>query len=395
MQKNPNWRGALSPERELVLLCARPNLDEAASARVREILRGTLNWTGVAATAHDHHVETFLHGNLKLAGGGLVPSEWAGNLHESARKAAGMSVLLSSELLRICEMFEKESVPLVPYKGPVLSQLAYGNPSERRFVDLDFFVPQKEMPRARDLLESGGYEAKFEIPGPSSRRRGTFPGQYAFFLAATRAQVELHTERTLRYFPVPLSFEKMSRRLITVVLCGRPVRTFSIEDTLVMLCVHGSKHFWERLLWILDVAQLVRTREVDWTRLKGIAAELESTRVVLLGLCLAQEFFGARVPVQLRDEIGRDRAIRELAEKVGEQYAEISSPAVGAVPRALLRIQMRDGIAQGLRHTLRLALSPTESDRGKVSLPLWLTPLYVLVRPWRLLREYGSGLKRR
>ena len=101
------------------------------------------------------------------------------------------------------------------------------------------------------------------------------------------------------------------------------------------------------------------------------------------------------MPVQLRDEIGRDRAIRELAEKVGEQYAEISSPAVGAVPRALLRIQMRDGIAQGLRHTLRLALSPTESDRRRVSLPLWLTPLYVLVRPWRLLREYGSGLKRR
>jgi hypothetical protein len=395
MRKNLNWRGALSPERELVLLCARPNLDEAASARVREILRGPLSWPGVAATTHDHHVETLLHENLKLAGGGLVPAEWTGNLRESARKAAGMSVLLSSELLRICEIFEKEGVPIVPYKGPVLSQLAYGNPSERRFVDLDFFVPQKEMPRARDLLESGGYEAKFGIPDPSTRRRENIPGQYAFFRPATRAQVELHTERTLRYFPVPLRFEKMSRRLIAVELCGRPVRTFSIEDTLVMLCVHGSKHFWERLLWILDVAQLVRSREVDWTLLKAISAELDSTRVVLLGLHLAHDFFGAPLPAQLRDEIGRDRAIQELAKKVGEQFAGISGPAVGAVPRALLRIRMRDGIGQGLRHTWHLALSPTESDRQKVSLPLWLTPLYILVRPWRLLREYGSGLKRR
>jgi len=395
MPKNPNWRSALSPERELVLLCALPNFDQAASSRVREILRGPLDWPSAAALAHDHHLETFLHENLKRAGGGLVPTEWAGNLHESARKAAGMSVLLSSELLRICGIFEKEAAPIVPYKGPVLGQLAYGNPSERRFVDLDFFVPHKETARARDLLASGGYEAKFEIPGRSATRSENVPGQYAFFRAATRAQIELHTERTLRYFPVPLDFEKMSRRLIIVELCGRRVPTFSIEDTLVMLCVHGSKHFWDRLLWILDVAQLVRIQKVDWTLLKAIAAELDSTRVVLLGLYLAHDWFGAPLPVQLREEIGRDRAIRELAEKVGEQFAGVSGPAVGVVPRALLRIRMRDGIAQGLRHTWRLALSPTESDRQKVSLPLWLTPVYMLVRPWRLLREYGSGLKRR
>jgi hypothetical protein len=395
MPKNPNWRSALSPERELVLLCASPNFDDAASARVREILRGPLNWPDVAVTAHDHHVETFLHENLKRAGDGLVPAEWAANLHESARKAAGMSVLLSSDLLRISEIFEKEGVPIVPYKGSVLGQLAYGGPSERRFVDLDFFVPHKEIARARDLLASGGYEAKFEIPDRSASRSENVPGQYAFFRPATRAQIELHTERTLRYFPVPLDFEKMSRRLIAVELCGRRVPTFSIEDTLVMLCVHGSKHFWERLLWILDVAQLVHTQEVDWTLLKGIAEELESTRVILLGLCLAQDFFGAPLPVQLREGISRDRAIRELAEKVGEQFAGISGPAVGVVPRALLRIRMRDGIAQGLRHTWRLALSPTESDLQKVSLPLWLTPVYMLVRPWRLLRQYGSGLKRR
>jgi len=140
---------------------------------------------------------------------------------------------------------------------------------------------------------------------------------------------------------------------------------------------------------------LIGTQEVDWTRLKEIAAKVESTRVLLLGLSLAHDLFDAPLPGQLLEEIGRDPAIPELAEKVGEQYAGISAPAAGALPRALFRIRMRDGIGQGLRHTWRLALSPTESDRQKVRLPLWLTPLYMLVRPWRLLREYGTGLKRR
>ena len=37
----------------------------------------------------------------------------------------------------------------------------------------------------------------------------------------------------------------------------------------------------------------------------------------------------------------------------------------------------------------RLILNPTESDREVVPLPNWLAPLYALVRPWRLLRDYG------
>jgi hypothetical protein len=379
----------------LVLCCARANLDEAATTRIRDIIRGPLSWSDVAATAFNHHVETFLCENLTLAGDGLVPAAWLDNLRESAHRTGGMAVLLFSELLRIHEVFEMEGVPLIPYKGPVLSWLAFGSLTHRRFVDLDFFVPQKDIPRASALLKSGGFDSKSEIPDEWTGRSGSVPGQYAFFGAATRTQVELHTERTLRYFPVPLNFEKMSRRLIPVELCGRTLRTFSIEDTLVMLCVHGAKHFWERLLWILDVAQLISVQEVNWTLLTQIAAKLQSTRVLLLGLYMAHDLFDAPLPGQLLEEIGRDSTVQELAEKVYERYADISDPGAGVLPRAVFRIRLRDGIGQGLRHTWRLAISPTESDRQKVRLPRWLTPLYRLIRPWRLLREYGSGWKRR
>jgi hypothetical protein len=395
MGRNSNWRAELSPERELILCCARTKLDEATTGRIREILRGPLNWSGVVAIAIDHHVETFVYENLKLVGDGRVPAAWLDSLQERARKTGGMSVLCFSELVRIHEMFEMAGVPLIPYKGPILSWLAFGSLTQRRFVDLDFFVPHKEIARASALLKSGGYDSKLEIQGELTGHSGSVPGQYAFSREATRTQVELHTERTLRYFPIPLNFEKMSRRLISVELCGRTLQTFSIEDTLVVLCVHGAKHFWERLLWILDVAQLITVHVVDWELLSQIAARLESTRVLLLGLYLAHDLFDAPLPGQLLEEIDRDPTIQELAEKVYERYAGISDPGTGILPRAVFRIRLRDGFGQGLRHTWRLAMSPTESDRQKVRLPRWLAPLYVLVRPWRLLRQYGSGLKRR
>jgi len=101
------------------------------------------------------------------------------------------------------------------------------------------------------------------------------------------------------------------------------------------------------------------------------------------------------LPEKILEEIGRDRTILDLAEKVYGQYADISAGGAGALPRAIFRIRSRDGIGKGLRHVWRLAISPTESDREEVRLAGWLAPLYVLVRPWRLLRQYGSGLKRK
>jgi SAM-dependent methyltransferase len=44
---------------------------------------------------------------------------------------------------------------------------------------------------------------------------------------------------------------------------------------------------------------------------------------------------------------------------------------------------------------VRLTLSPTERDRESTHLPPALASLYVLVRPFRLLQEYGLGIRRR
>ena len=393
MSGNSNWRRDLRPERELILCCSRTHLDDATSGRVREILRGSLNWSDVMATAFDHYVETFLFENLNLIGDGLVPGKWLNHLQERARKSGGMALLFTSELLRICEIFEAEAVPLIPFKGPVLGWLASGSLTRRRFLDLDFFVPQKDMPRAANLLKSADFTGVSGRPEELAGRAGYVPGQYTFYREATRTQVELHTERTMRYFPVPLDFEKMSGRLITVELCGRKVRTFSIEDTLIMLCVHGAKHFWDRLSWLLDIAQLVAAQPVDWPLAMRIAAKLKSTRLLLLGLYLAHELMDAPLPETVLEQARRDSNVQWLAARVLTELAGGASSQTGVLPRAIFRFRSRDGAADAVRHLFRLATMPTEHDRADVHLPKGLGRLFVLVRPWKLIRQYGIGLR--
>ena len=389
-----NCAGAARPELEINLCCGRALIDPAAKDRVRLLIRNGLNWPDVVAIAERHRLSPIVYEIIAGTAEDLVSPEQLNVLRQATVRSTAAGMVLLRELLRLAHVFEAAQIQVIPYKGPLLAWVAYGSFVRREYLDLDFIIQQKDIPDAVAVLKSAGYLPQFDPREAHAGQRGIAPGQYAFLSHPQKILAEFHTERTLRYFPNPIDFQELTSRLMTVEIGGQRLRTFSMEDTLVMLCVHGAKHFWERLGWVLDIAKLATAQEVDWTLLTQIAAKLESTRVLLLGLYLAHDLFGAPLPEQLLEKIGRDHTVQELAEKVYEQYADISDPGAGVLPRAVFRIRSRDGIGQGLRHTWRLAMSPTESDRQKVRLPRWLTPLYLFVRPWRLLRQYGSGLKR-
>jgi hypothetical protein len=392
------WRscpGAGRPELEISLCCGRALIDPGAKERVRSLIRSGLNWPVAAAFAERHRMSPVVYEIIAGTSQDLVSPEELNVLRAATAPSTAAGMVLLRELLQLYRLFEAAQIPIIPYKGPLLAWVAYGSFIRREYSDLDFVIEQKYIPDVVEVLKFAGYIPQFDPREAHAGQDANAPGQYNFLSHTQKILVEFHTERTLRYFPVPIDLQELTGRLMTVEIGEQRLRTFSIEDTLVMLCVHGAKHFWERLGWVLDIAKLMTAQEVDWTLVQQIAARMETTRVLLLGLYLAYDMFDVPLPTPLLEEIRRDRTVPELAEKVYEQYAGISDPSAGVLPRAVFRFGLRDGFTQGLRHTLRLAMSPTESDRQTVRLPRWLTPLYMLVRPWRLLREYGSGLKRR
>jgi hypothetical protein len=384
----------LRPELELVVCCARIRLDPVHRDRIRELLAGRLSWTEVMATSIRHKLEPLVFENVSAAAGDLLQPVEREMLRAAARDC-GVSVLaLFHELLRLSRLFDAAGIPATSYKGPLLSWLAYGSLTRRACVDLDIAVPQRHIPQATSLMQAAGYSPGFDLGEAHDGRKHHAPGQYSFFCNERMLSVEIHTERTLRYFPIPLDFAEMQNRQITVELAGKQLRTFSIEDTLVLLCVHGAKHFWDRLGWITDIAELIQAQRVDWPQALRIARDLKSTRLLLLGLYLAQELLEAPLPPSIQEQAGKDSNVRWLADQVCGQLAGTANPSTGVVRRAQFRLRSRDEFWEGVRHLLRLATSPTETDRQTVRLPRVLFPFYALARPWRLMREYGLGLWR-
>jgi Uncharacterised nucleotidyltransferase len=390
-----DWMNTLRPELEIILLCVRPQIDSEAKNRIRTLLINGLNFDDIVASAIHNGVLPVMHESITAISPDLISPAQRQLLNDSVRATAANAMGLAGELVRVYRQFEAAGIPVVPYKGPVLATLAYGNVARRDYSDLDITVEQRYIPQAVAVLQAAGYLPQFDRREAHAGENGFAPGQYLFVLENHRVQVELHTERTLRYFPNPLDFQVLNRRLVEVEIAGQPIRTFSTEDTLVMLCVHGTKHFWERLQWILDVAKLISAREVDWVMLKRVAAEAKSSRVLLLGLSLSHDLLGASLPPDVLLEVKRDEQVQGLTRNVREQYEGAAGTGDGVGARALFRFRSCDTFGQGLRQMLRLTMSPTESDRQMVRLPRLLTPLYVLVRPWRLVREHGLGLKRR
>ena len=395
MSRNPKRSKGLRPELELTLCCVRTRPEEVTSERIRALLRSGLNFDEIVADAIQNGVAPVMNERIIEIAPDLISPAQRQLLIETVRATAAKAMGLTAELVRLYQRFEAAQIAAIPYKGPVLATIAYGNVARRDYTDLDIVLQQRYIPEATALLQAAGYVPQFDPREAHAGEHGFAPGQYLFISSATGTPVELHTERTLRYFPTPLDFQELAQRLIRIEIGGVSVQTFSIEDTLVMLCVHGTKHFWERILWVLDVAKMITVQEVDWNRLLAIAEKMKSTRVLLLGLYLAHDLLGAPLPELILQKVRKDGTVRKLAEKVNEQYTGISDPSAGVWPRAVFRLRSSDSIGQGMRHLLRLAMSPTETDREAVRLPGFLSPLYVLVRPWRLAREYGLGLKRK
>lgn len=359
-----------------------------AAAKISELAAGPIDWDFLLQSAAENGVLPLLALHLPIVAREKFSLQQLERLKAAGRAAGIRSLQLSAELIRVVEALRAEKIPAMPYKGPVVAVQAYGDLALREFEDLDIILPQREMARANEVMRTLNYRPRFPWVLDAS---ALVPGEYNYFDEARRVIVELHTERTLRHFPVAPDLDEMGRNASTAGIGGHDVLTFCAEDTLVLLCVHGSKDFWERISWIADVAEFVQRVNLDWERVFRRAETLKGTRMLLLGLALAARLLDAPLPDRVRARIDADSTATELAQRIGERLVARTVPARTAAQSFRYRRQMVPGTAGSWQYGLRLATAPAEEDWMLVRLPRVLAPLYVVLRPFRLFRKYGGG----
>lgn len=314
-----------------------------------------------------------------------VPPENLQQFRKHSLENSARNLVLTSELCRLIRLFASEDIEAIPYKGPLLSLIAYDDLALRRFVDLDIIVKKQDLPRARDLLLAGNYTLSKSLT--SSQQEFLLRTQHNLQFTKDNRQliVELHWEVAPHLFAATVQGDALWSNLVTIELNGTQLKTFSAGDLLFSLCVHGSRHLWERLGWICDVAELISRRELNWPALLDRAAKADSERMFLLGLYLAETLLETKLPTEVKRRIDADARLESLASNILANL--FNGPEhVPATSREIFKYNLgvRKSLGARARYLVHM-LRPTDGDLGRHSLPAGLSFGYYLMRPFRIL----------
>ena len=375
-----------SLEDALLVCCARTTVAPHVVTRLREFSATDLDWEYLFLLARRHAVVPLLYVQLERHAPDLVPQEFLRKLKQHYLENSARNTVLTAELCRLIRLFAAEGVEAIPYKGPALASFAYDNLALRRFVDLDVIVKKGDVLKAREILLNEGYTPTKSLSLAQQELLLRTQHNMQFARDNRRLIVELHWEVAPQLFASSVSAEQLWQDLVTIDINGTQVKTLSAGDLLFSLCVHGSRHLWERLSWICDVAELLARHTFDWTRLIERAANADSERMFLLGLFLAEKLLDARLPPEVKQRCATDERLESLADNVVEHLFN-GTTHVPATSREIFKynIRVRKTLSARARY-LVYAFRPTDSDLGSRSFPSALNFVYYLIRPFRLIR---------
>ena len=380
------------PEDQILFCVARQRLDGVAAANLRQLLRRDLDWDYLLLTAQRHRVVPSLHYHFVNECPDAVPAQFSSRLEQLNNENVRSNLVLTAELLKLIDLLQAHGISAVPFKGPSLALLAYGDVGRREFGDLDILIKKQDVLAVVGLLAKEGFTARPTLNASQQAAKLRFDCSHNF-ANEKNVWVDVHWDFVVPSASVHFETDKLWDRLEPICLNQRELKTVSVEDLLLILCLHGFTHFWERLGWIGDVGALIDGQEnIRWQILLETAERTGSGRILSLGLYLASNLLGAQIPTEVWTTAPADETVLALADQVQRGlFTEGVKPA-GMLSEVRIHLAMKEGKRDKVTSCLRLLATPRVDDWNLVSLPDPLFFLYYALRPLRLTGKYATRL---
>lgn len=369
----------MTAELDALLWCVRRQLGIASTQR--PACDSSVDWAYFLRLSDQHRLLPIVYSALH--------ENWPGPpaaLERLRADAAGVSlksVALAREAVRLARLMEAAEIPAMVIKGPVLGSIAYGNPAMRQFGDIDLLARPGDIAHAAEVLRADGYRGRSR-GGPQAFQQLAI-GQEQFTKPGHPGFVELHWRLMPSFFDYGPDEDVIWRRASTAALGDGRVLTLCDRDAMLFLCAHGAKHGWPALQLVGDVAAIIR-REIDWAAVIADARAACGLRILLLGVWLAHEIIGCEIPAEILRMARTDRAVSACAGRVRTRLLS-GEPSVSPFAEAAFQFRMTEGFRRRLRYLSERGLRPTVNDRNFARLPRALEPLYLAVRPFRMLLQ--------
>ena len=379
-------------EDQLLVWVARQSIKSGDDGMPSELLTQEFNWERVLTKAHQHCLGPLLIEHVTRHNPDVLNESLRKRFQDYQLESTRLNLLLTGELIKVLEALATESIEAVTFKGPTLALLAYGDRGLRQFTDVDILIKPKDFPRVNSLLASFGFRPEHTLTAGQQAALMRFDSAQNFE-QTNGAVLDVHWRLFERHWAVRFDSVQVWDRLTPMTVAGRAVLTLSTEDLLLVLCVHGFTHGWDRLGWICDVAGLIARQEIDWEAVKQRAVKWGIRRILLLGLLLAHEIADVELPPDILKMARDEGVLRKHADAVRENLLEDRS-AIRFTAGVGLQTGLREQFADKAGSVLNFAVTPRRYDLLFLSAPASLPYLYYLIRPIRMVAKYTSRLFR-
>jgi len=392
----------MRPEEDLLFSTARARMTIGNADRIREAAGKQVDWIRLIQLALQHETTALLCRNLQDVCPEAVPPDVLKPLAAHCEMQAAEARDRAGELVCILAALEDRGIFAITYKGPILAQRLYGDLSLRGFSehsDLDIMIRECDLVRAQNVILNQGYRLAY--------RKQPVLAAEARECARTRRELHFRRERggrrmlelqwrfMVRSARVQGDPERFFRRLETISLAGASVRSLPLEDYLLVLSLHATIHKWRKLKLICDIAEILLSPDVDWEYVLRVAGSLGLSRMVAIGVLLAEDPLEVVAPAGLTRRLKIDRTAHVLAIECRQSLLQEPDEnwREAAEYKFLLRNRERpqDKARMFLGKHVLPRFTPDERDRRLVAIPESFAALYYFVRPVRMAWEKITG----
>jgi hypothetical protein len=244
--------------------------------------------------AVQHRIEPLLFRSLEEMDDSVVPPEPMESLRIKYFATARRNLLSSYRLAEILEVFLDAQIKVIVLKGMALCETVYRDTVPRPFGDIDLLIPGKDRHKAGVVLSQLGY-------GLSPRCHESFAERFGVALTYVKGSelpIDLHWHLIELPYSKYVDADSLWRSAVSLNIQGVDTLILSPEDLLIYLCLHVSKEQYCRLLWLVDISEVIHhySELLNW---KLILEKAEQYRIRLLVhhvLELVNRLFGPPIP---------------------------------------------------------------------------------------------------
>lgn len=395
-------------EKKLIVLCSQTVNSPEGSKQINDIIKQQINWDYILMIAGRNGVLSLVSWNLLQRHIEVLPLYVKDKLSRFFQEHTQNNLYLTSKLIEIVKLLDKNGIEILPFKGTTLAVRAYKNLSLRQYGDLDILVQPKDFDQATKILTKNGYTATSEANW-LQRKALFFTHRKDIVLVSDDQQVkiELHWKLSGSHFSLPVEISQLWNRSQKMNLGGTEVNILPFNDLFIYLCLHGSRHEWERLSWICDLHELVLSQDGlpnkhDWKVVQNDARKLGCERVLELGLYLVYYFFNVKVDYPDFEVFEKNKNYLEIAEQIEKRIFSLTASTSLKAEKYSFLLSLQEKRTHRaklylvyLTYYLQLLFTPNPLDKSIFHLPSALYPLYFILRPVRLFFTYFSPNKLR